>query len=121
MSVQEFFTRIKLFILRVLPKNRTTIYKTVCSHLNWLFSMIDVEYIDGKKSEEEIQQQLSSLNPMVIAYDFKLIYNMKNPIIPTPLNYNISRRKTARKRGGLPENQKKSTSKKSVTRRRTYG
>jgi hypothetical protein len=122
MSVQEFFTRIKLFILRVLPKNKTTIYNSLCSHLNWLFSIIDVEYIDGKKSEEEIQRQLSSLNPMVIAYDIVLIYNMKNPIIPTPLNYNIYHRKTARKRGSSGRSKKqKSTSKKASTRRRTYG
>jgi len=121
MTVQEFFTRIKLFILRVLPKNRSSVYKTLCSHLDWLFGNIDVEYIDGEKSEEEIQQQLSSLNPMVIAYDIELSYDIKNPIIPTPLNYNISHRKTARKRGSSGRSKKqKSVSKKSKTRR-TYG
>jgi len=121
MTVQEVFTRIKLFILRELPKNRTTIYKSVCSHLNWLFSQIEGEYIDVEKSEEEIQQQLSSSNPMVILYCDELIYDMKNPIIPTQLNYNISRRKTPRKRGTSIKSKKKSTSKKSTTRRRTYG
>jgi hypothetical protein len=49
MTVQEVFTRIKLFILRVLPKNRSSIYKSVCSHLKWLFGEIDAEYIDGEK------------------------------------------------------------------------
>jgi hypothetical protein len=116
MTVQEVFTRIKLFILRELPKNRTTIYKSVCSHLNWLFSQIEGEYIDAENSEEEIQQQLSSSNPMVILYCDELIYDMKNPIIPTQLNYNISRRKTPRKRGTSIKSKKKST-----TRRRTYG
>jgi hypothetical protein len=122
MTVQEVFTRIKLFILRELPKNRTTIYKSVCSHLNWLFSEIEAEYIDVEKSEEEIQQQLSSLNPMVMVYCDELIYDMKNPIIPTPLNYNISRRKTSRKRGtSIKSKKQKSRSKKSTTRRKTYG
>jgi hypothetical protein len=117
MTVQEVFTRIKLFILRVLPKNRTSVYKSLCSHLNWLFTNIEVEYIHGEKSKQEIQQQLSSLNPMVIAYDIELVYNIDDPIIPVPLKYNISRRKTSRKRGTSGKSKKQ----KSTTRRKTYG
>jgi len=122
MTVQEVFTRIKLFILRVLPKNRTTIYTLLCSHLDWLFKNIEYQHIDEDESGEQITSE--SFNPTVMIYYTLLYYNMNDPIIPSPLNYNISRRKTARKRGSSGKSKKRiSKSKKSSTtkRRYTYG
>jgi len=116
MTVQDFFTRIKLFILRVLPKNRPPLYKLLCSQLKWLFDNIDFQYIDEDESGEQITSE--SFNPNVIIYYTRLYYNVNEPIIPSPLNYNISRRKTLIKTMSLGKSKKrKSSVKKSKTRR----
>ena len=115
MTVHEVFTRIKLFILRVLPKNKTTIYRLLCFHLDWLFKNIEYQHIDEDESGEQITSE--SFNPKVMIYYSVLYYNINNLIIPSPLNYNISRRKTARKRRSSGKYKKSSTTK----RRNTYG
>jgi hypothetical protein len=119
MIVQDVFTRIKLFILRVLPKNRTTIYTSLCSHLDWLFKNIDYQHIDEDESGE--QTTSAQFNPNVMIYYSMLYYNMKNPIIPTPIHFHISRRKTARKRRSTGKSRKQTSSSNKILSRRTNG
>ena len=116
MSVQEFFTRIKLFVFRNLPKKRTSVYQELCSQLDWVFRVIELEYIE----EDSDINQLSLDSPMVILYCPKLIYNIDEQSIPPLLHIRIktpstiSRRRTSTK-------SKKVSSKKSKSRRRTLG
>jgi len=112
MTVQEFFTRIKLFVFRNLPKKRTNIYQEVCSQLDWLFGNIQVEIIE---SDSDVIQ-LSLDNPNIILYSSELYYDIDEPKIPSLLNIrvktpsNISRRRT-----------KSKSKSKSKSRRRTIG
>jgi hypothetical protein len=64
LTVQDFFTRIKLFVFRNLPKKKTTIYQEVCSQLDWLFKLIELEFIE----EDSDISQLSMDNPMIIQW-----------------------------------------------------
>jgi hypothetical protein len=116
MTVQEFFTRIKLFVFRNLPKKRTTVYQEVCYHLDWIFKVIELEFIE----EDSDVIQLSLDNPKIILYCPSVTYNIDEPKIPSLLNIRIktpsyiSRRRTSSKT-------KRLSSKKSSSRRRTIG
>ena len=116
LTVQEFFTRIKLFVFRNLPKKKTSIYQEVCSQLDWIFKLIEVEIIEDGSDIN----QLSLDNPMIILYSPNVIYNFDEPSIPSLLHIRIktpstiSRRRTSNKT-------KRLTSNKSNSRRNTYG
>jgi hypothetical protein len=116
LTVQEFFTRIKLFVFRNLPKKKTSIYQEVCSQLDWIFKTIELEFIE----EDSDVSQLSLDNPMIILYCPNLIYDFDEPNIPSLLHIriktpsNISRRRTSGKT-------KRLTSNKSKSRRNTFG
>jgi len=114
MTVQEFFTKIKLFVFRNLPKKRTSVYQEVCYQLDWVFKVIELEFIE----EDSDVIQLSLDNPKIILYCPNVIYNIDEPKIPSLLNIriktpsNISRRRTSNK-------SKRLSSKKSKSRRNT--
>jgi hypothetical protein len=114
MTVQEFFTRIKLFVFRNLPKKKTNIYEELCSQLDWLFGNIQIEIIEPDSDVI----QLSLDNPKIILYSDGQYYDIDEPKIPSLLNIrvktpsNISRRRT---------NVKSKSKSKSKSRRRTIG
>ena len=116
MTVQDFFTRIKLFVFRNLPKKRTNIYEELCSHLDWVFKNIELVYIEP--GSDVIQLSLD--NPNIILYSPELYYEVDEPKIPSLLHVrvktpsNISRRRTSNKT-------KRLSSKKSKSRRQTIG
>jgi hypothetical protein len=112
MTVQEFFTRIKLFVFRNLPKKRRNIYDEVCSQLEWLFGNIQIEDIESNSDVI----QLSLDNPKIILYSSGLYYDIDEPKIPSLLDIRIKTpSKISRRRTSV-----KSKSK-SKSRRRTIG
>ena len=114
MTVQEFFTRIKLFIFRNLPEKRMVVYKELCSQLEWVFENIQLEIIEPDSDVT----QLSFDNPKIILYSPDVYYDIDEPKIPSLLHIrvksspNISRRRTSNKT-------KRMSSMKSKSRRRT--
>ena len=114
MTVQEFFTRIKLFIFRNLPEKRMVVYKELCSQLEWVFENIQLEIIEPDSDVT----QLSFDNPKIILYSPDVYYDIDEPKIPSLLHIrvksspNISRRRTSNKT-------KRMSSRKSKSRRRT--
>lgn len=106
MNVQEFFTRIKEYILRNMPTSRRPLHMMVCGHLNWLFSTI----IPPRTSLSH------ETKPYDILYNEGLTYNLLNTL-PLP-QQNVLRIKSNK----LPTTRKTTSarkrSKKSTTRRR---
>ena len=110
MTVQEFFTRIKEYILRNIPIKRKALHMLVCDHLNWLF--VNIAVVNHTWG--------GNLNPYVIIYDEGLIYNLNNPIsLPPQSKFRVksNRLPTTRKTTSSRKRSKKSTTR----RRRSIG
>ena len=116
MTVQEFFTRIKLFIFRNLPKKRTDVYRELCSQLDWIFKIIQIEVIEPDSDVI----QLSLDNPKIILYSPELYYDIDEPKIPPLLNVRVKTSSTVSRRRTTNKIKKKSSNK-SKSRRRTIG
>ena len=110
MTVQEFFTRIKEYILRNIPIKRRALHVLLCDHLTWLFGNIAI--VKNNRG--------GTLNPYVIIYDEGLSYNLNNPIsLPPQSKFRVksNRLPTTRKTTSSRKRSKKSTTR----RRRSIG
>lgn len=110
MTVQEFFTRIKEYILRNMPTKRKPLHKLVCEHLTGLFLIISSPYTNLRTKPE----------PYGILYDEGLKYNLLNTL-PLPqqrvLRIRSNKLPTSRKTTSSRKRSKKSTTR----RRRSIG